>query len=311
MFKRIFSAVDGSRSAEYVLPDAVEIARLSGSELILGYVLSDDSGLINGTSAATAQAVADSYLERAVRSLTDQQVNARGVLLYGNPAREIIRYCAKNDVDAIAMTTHGRSGLRRVMLGSVADEVVRTASAPVLVRRIREHMPERLSLRGDGVLVPLDGSELAESVIPYALEIARLMRCTVILLRVVSYQDLTAIPPMFQGTGDAGLVSQRIDAERDNALDYLRAVRERWQNQGINIDVVVRVGVPFEVILDVADELNAGMIALSTNGRSGLRRAVLGSVATALLQNAHVPVMTLVPHMAARGDTSETTAVSV
>src|SRR5690606_15735787 len=102
-----------SRSAENVLPDAVKMAREFGSELILGYALPSDSGPVKGVEASTAQAVADGYLEQTIRSLADQQINVRGVLLYGDPAEEIVRYVTMNGIDAIAMTTHGRSGWRR------------------------------------------------------------------------------------------------------------------------------------------------------------------------------------------------------
>lgn len=296
MFAKILVAVDGSRSAENVLPDAVKMAHRLGSELILAYVLPDDSGPVNGIEANTAQAVADSYLERAVRSLAEQQINARGVLLYGEPAEEIVRCVMTNDIDAIAMTTHGRGGWRRVIIGSVADQVVRTAPVPVLVRRIQEHSPERLSLQGDGVVVPLDGSELAEGVIPYALELARAMQSRITLLRAISYQELTEIDPTFQGVAyDARVASHLVDAELDKAVEYLRAVRARFADSGVDIELDARFGVPTEVILGVAAESNAGLIALSTHGRSGVRRAVLGSVATTLLQEASVPVMTLSP----------------
>jgi nucleotide-binding universal stress UspA family protein len=136
------------------------------------------------------------------------------------------------------------------------------------------------------VLIPLDGSELAEAILPFAERFAGPLDAEVCLLRVV--EPLTAIP----GLGTGGVVGPEALALREaEARGYLAEMAHRLEGRGLRVRTVVGVGVPELTILEVATAEKADLIAMSTHGRRGLRRAVFGSVAEAVLRSAAVPVL--------------------
>jgi nucleotide-binding universal stress UspA family protein len=136
------------------------------------------------------------------------------------------------------------------------------------------------------LLIPLDGSEPAESVLPFAERIAGPVDAEICLLRVV--EPMAAIPRL--GTGEAGgpeaLASRRLEA-----TEYLAAMARRLESRGLHVRTLVTVGTPGREILEVAKAEHVDLVAMSTHGRRGLRRAVFGSVAEEVLGSADVPVL--------------------
>lgn len=189
-------------------------------------------------------------------------------------AAALARSAQGRGVDLIVMTTHGRGGVSRVWLGSVADALVRQTRVPLLLVR-----PSRDPGRGPfrQIVVPLDGSPRAEAVLPVALALAARPVARLTLLRVV--------PP-------------------DHA-DDARSVREDFERIAStllaeDVEVVPRVVLddnPARAILRVADELDAGLIAMATHGRGGVRRLVLGSVADKVIRGTDRPVLVVRPEV--------------
>jgi nucleotide-binding universal stress UspA family protein len=188
----------------------------------------------------------------------------------------------------IAMTTHGRGAVGRVFFGSVADRVVRHAPIPVFLVRPNaddQAAPRRIAR----VVVPLDGSELAEAAVPLATELAERLGAPITLLQAVDAE--LAHSPL----GDLGLpdlAEQIARATLERAQEDLETVAERLQRQGRAANVQVLDGSPFFVLVEALrpDDL----VILTSHGRGGARRWLLGSVAEKLVRTAPCPLL-LVP----------------
>ncbi len=198
-----------------------------------------------------------------------------------------IRVCG---ADLVVMTTHGRGPVSRFFLGSVADGLLRKAPVPLLLVRPREPAPELIPEPAmQRLLIPLDGSALAEQVLEPALELARLTdgRCT--LVRVVEiHSGLPDSPP--GSPGPPG------EVHVEEAQAYLKSVAGRFGDQGLPIRTCVVVGrsIP-ETVLEQARVQGSDLIALATHGRGGIRRLLLGSVADQVIQGATTPVLVYRP----------------
>ena len=143
MFKKILVTLDGSELAEKVLPHVEALAKNFESEVILFHVLtlpaisaSPEASLVEDKEFARKDAL--EYLERIAYRLKTLHIKARPVVAEGKPADEIVDYAALEEVDVIAMSTHGRSGLGRWVFGSVAERVLRATACPVLLVRVKE-----------------------------------------------------------------------------------------------------------------------------------------------------------------------------
>ncbi len=147
------------------------------------------------------------------------------------------------------------------------------------------------------ILVPLDGSELAETALPHAEEIARRFQARVLLLRaVVSAHQVVAET----ATPDAPRLSldvaqRRQEAEVEAAEGYLGSISHRLVAAGLRVETQVAEGPPAAAILEYAAEAHVSLIVMSTHGRGGLRRLVFGSVADEVLRSSHLPVLLLRP----------------
>ena len=153
------------------------------------------------------------------------------------------------------------------------------------------------------ILVPLDGSELAEGVLPYAVEIARKFDSELVLMQAVTpfARLLAETAPGTPETSptavevSADIARQRLEGEIKQAQNYLDSIKTKLQNDGVNTRTHVVEGAAGAAIIDYAREVNASLIAMSTHGRSGLGRLVFGSVADEVLRNSHVPVLVVRP----------------
>jgi nucleotide-binding universal stress UspA family protein len=149
MYKRILVPLDGSQLAEQALPHAVIHAKQFGAEVVLLKVLGplpepsmSSPRVIRNAEAASAQ-LALEYLEGLAAGLREEGIPARAATVEGKPYVEIIRFAEENDIDLIAMSTRGHSGLSRWLLGSVADRVARGATVPLLLIQARSEQEEK------------------------------------------------------------------------------------------------------------------------------------------------------------------------
>ncbi|HEY3081218.1 MAG TPA: universal stress protein [Chloroflexota bacterium] len=282
--RAILVPLDGTAQSQRVLPCAEALARGTDGWLLLmeaaeGYAFYEEDARL---ARRTALAAAEQYLAELERSERGRGVAAARVLLEGPPVPAILAAAESSDADLIVMATHARSGLDRLVAGSVAEEVLRRSSVPLLLvpPGAGEPPPSEGTLR---VLVPLDGSRLAEAALEAAAALAPPSRLELLLLRVAEPPDRVQ--------SRRQPASQTIAAHM-HAADRLRPLRAA----GAVVTAEVRSGRdPAETIAAVARERSCHLIAMATHGRSGLARLLLGSVAAATLARASVPVLLVRP----------------
>jgi nucleotide-binding universal stress UspA family protein len=200
-------------------------------------------------------------------------------------APALLRYAEEHAIDLIVMGTHGRSGLRRMLLGSVAEEVVRWAPCPVLTVRANGPTVDEIA----SILVPVDFSESSKAAVRQAVRLARLFGARLDLLHVGE----TVPVPAFYDTGF--IVYEYGPQFAEHALEQLHGLvdDELAGDPGAALEVRVHVGVGQSpsVIVKEAERLGSGLIVMGTRGLSGLKHLLLGSVAERVLRLARCPVL--------------------
>jgi nucleotide-binding universal stress UspA family protein len=299
MFRRVLVPLDGSPFAEQALPHALGIVRRAGATLDLVhvhvlYALTDPAcGRYSFVPKIDEEhrRQEELYLEGTAKWLSAvSPVPTTSAVVNGLDANGILQRVQDTKADLIVMTTHGRGPLGRFFLGGVADELIRQAAVPVLLVRPRDPapgiVPEPLL---EHVLVPLDGSSLAERVLEPALDFLRLWegRCT--LLRVIEASPATT----------AGRPNRPRPPEQEQeaaARAYLEKLAGRLREEGMAVQtriVVAPHAAP--AILEAAQTEHCDFIALATHGRGGLRRMLLGSVADTVIRGDSIPVLVYRP----------------
>jgi nucleotide-binding universal stress UspA family protein len=240
------------------------------------------------TSAAEAE------LDEAANALEVTGVGVERLVAVGEPDEEIVAAAAQHGADLIAMASHGRGALGRAIFGSVADRVARTATVPVLiVRSAAEEAGGPATIAR--LVVPLDGSEIAERALPVASDLAHRLD---IPIHVVRATDPGSTVPMPRGViGAAPMVSAEIvdrvwqEAESEAESTVSEAI-SHLKREGMEASGAVLSGSPFFAISEATKP--GDLIVLTSHGRGGVRRWLLGSVAEKLVREASVPVL-LVP----------------
>lgn len=290
---KILFPTDFSEHAAAAWLYAVGLAREGGAELHVLRVVAppvlgaSPEGVVSLALVDEMPAEAEGVMAELAASARTFGVATRIRTSIGDAASEIVAYAADQRIGLIVMATTGRTGLAYVLLGSVAERVVRHATCPVLtVRYDGEAAPVVLTrgtlpqLRRIRVLVPLDGSELGEAVLPHVVKFAKRHRADLMLLRVAHAHALREVD----------LVDAQIRVVQ-TAEAYLAGVAGRLAAEGLHVLPVVRYGETAEEILDDIWTRRPDLVAMGTHGRTGLTHLVLGSVAERTLRSSPVPVL--------------------
>jgi len=297
MFERLLVPLDGSEQAEATLPYAEELAARIGSEVVLLQV-GEPERECSGTERQSYLAYLD-RLARTVRRMAAvraarnshperREVRVQTVVLQGNPAERITEYAAGNAIGLIVMAAHGRSGLTRWAVGSVADKVLRAARIPIaLITGPARDVPTRDKGALDKALLPLDGSKIGEAALEYVEELAPKMGTELTLLQVVEHKYVAYSAEI---GGYIPYPQEWLTATEDAARSYLAGVEARLKAKGITVSSRVEIGLAADTIVDVAEKMKADFIAMSTHGRSGMGRWVFGSVADRVIHAGKMPV---------------------
>ena len=296
MFERILVPLDGSEAAEEALPLAEAWAHRTGAPLHLVRVI-DPAGLgplgtvMLHTDALAMQLLleeeriaARAYLERVEQEVRDRQHAVTVEYRQGPAAQELLAITQPGDL--LVMATHGRGGLARWFLGSVAETVVRRATVPVCLVRASDIAPRPFAI--DRLVVPLDGSPLAEEALPTALSLAKRLQTPIHLITVI---DVSGGAPMELAAAavSARRFEETVTRHFTDAQALLAQPHERLQEEGVVTSVEVRHGVPGAAIVDAV--LPGDFIVMTSHGRTGPPRWFLGSVAEAVIRHASVPVL--------------------
>lgn len=300
---KVLIPLDGSPFAERVLPHIERLITSVGSEedaseeteLVLLRVVEPYSFLAPPETLAVPPTIgltglresAETYLKHVEGELRQMGLRgAHGQVVEGDVASAICDVADAQGADLIAMTTHGRSGVGRWAFGSVADRVVRTANQPVFLVRVTTEVLPRDTIRR--ILVPLDGSDLAEKALPQAQALARDNDAEILLLRAIEPLTDREVATIFVNweSSDAVYAHRQTAAER-----YLGEVQAELRATGVSSSVLVDEGHAADLILDTVEAEDIDLIVMSTHGRSGLARWVYGSVADKVLHEAICPLL--------------------
>lgn len=290
MFRSLLVPLDGSLFGEHALPLALSISRRAGARLQLlrvhvpyAFMYTDSISVYADVADQAFQEQERAYLEEVSKRLAKVSVPVTAGIAEGMEIAGMVKaFADRNASDLIVMTTHGYGPLTRFWLGSVADELIRRSSVPVLLVRPQER---EVDLTHEPVLhqllIPLDGSELAEQVLGPAAALGSLMKADFTLLRVVPSR-----------TEPAGPSEPALEQAKAEAQAYLERVAARLRDQALTVQTQVVSGKQAAVsILEVAQHHSTDLIALETHGRRGLSRLRLGSVADKVVRGACTPVL--------------------
>ena len=304
--------LDGSELAEVVFAYAKELAGRLSLDVTLLHVCSpteQELAPMHRSYTEHMAGIVKLQVEAIQKKVGIQPggkaVEVRGELAVGYPAEEILSYADENDIDLILMSTHGRSGIRRWAMGSVADKVLRASKVPVWL--VRAGIPEEVvydKWPSRTILVPLDGSELAESVLPHVEAVAKQRGAEivdVILLRVCEPPIISSdYPEAIMPLSWEEHVEQQMALCKRASEKYLARVEKRLKDAGLKVRSEALVGKPplgnpANEIIDYANRNPFNLIVMATHGRSGISRWAYGSVAARVLLGVSSPLFLVRP----------------
>lgn len=285
----ILMPLDGSEMSEFALPYAAEVATALGAEPVVARIVERThwSGAGSGYLVAPqmyadllaiAEADAQKETQRAVARFSARGLAARRVVEYAISPAQLVEISEREHASFVVMATHGRSGMARATLGSVADHVTRHGYCPTLLVRARGRLPEHPALAD--ALLPLDGSAMSEVALPTLARLAGKLVQRVTLLRVIE-------PDARSGISDTA--QQGLDAIRERIEQEMESLRG-------HVETLLLWGAPGQQILE--ESKHHDLIIMATHGETGATRWAFGSVADEALHDARTPL--LLTHPATR-----------
>jgi nucleotide-binding universal stress UspA family protein len=296
MYTRMLIPLDGSKTAETVLPYARAVSGALKVPIELLAVV-DISEM--GAQMAISQArFLDTMLPDVERSSAEYLkgiaarsggVETKCTVAKGKPEDVIIESASMDRSTLVAMATHGRSGLNRWMLGSVCEKVLRGCTNPLLLVRAKETLPDEDNVALKSILVPLDGSELAERVLPTVQALAQAMNLEMVLCRAYH------IPySVYSGTEGYTAINfeELLASVKKEAVEYLEKKTAEMKSLGVaKISFVTKEGFGADEIIALGRAIPDNLIAMCSHGRSGVKRWVLGSVTETIVRHSGDPVL--------------------
>jgi nucleotide-binding universal stress UspA family protein len=298
MLKKILVPLDGSILAQKALAPAMDLARpVHGKVFLVSASVTEQLEAVEAVQPPMLSIEAPyhrshetltSYLQTASAAYAHPDVTIQAEVVPGDPASVIVDTAEAEDVDLIVMSTHGRTGLSRWVLGSVAVKVLRCAPCPVLVVRGTAAFAR--------VLITLDGSPLSEQALEPGLEVARLLGSSISLMSVEPYQELDSRLVAELEKVERGLGGQATDDFYHRIEAYLdRIARKHQPEMEQKIRIAPRAGRVAPAILNYVESEGIGLIVMATHGRTGLQRWAYGSVTEKVLRRAKCSMLIVRP----------------
>lgn len=292
--RRLLCPVDFSEGCRHAVDLALAIAHGNGGQLRALHVLQPVPALVPFTDPLAhppgvwtpedIEAIRQDALRFVAGEGAGSGVAVEAVCLEGNPAREILRDAETEPTDLIVLGTHGRSGFKRLLLGSVTERVLRHADCPVLTvpPRAPDAVPRGAQVFGH-IVVAVDFSDSSQAALKLGMELARLYGAKLTAVHVVEPVPTYA---------DSGIPGLDADIEREAAYGYLKGLLERIA-PGTAADEVVLVGHAATGVLQVAANVHADLIVAGVHGRNAMDLMFFGSTANRLVREAVCPVLTV------------------
>lgn len=300
MFSKIIVPLDGSEFGELALSTALGLATVSGAKVCLATVVSiltpprytHPVTSIDQETYRDAEAHARAYQRSVVEKIRKSGIDVpiSTFVGVGRVVDTLDRKVRESGTDLLVIATHGRGPLMRSWLGSVADGLVRRTPCPVLmIRPEKGEVPELTKpVAFKNILVALDGSTEATEILGHVPSLASPLGAQVLLLRIIPPYMPAGSPHLPHLTPEQADIASEEESAARSLSDASRTLRER----GLDVETHVMSGShPADGILDFAREKRPDAVALTTHGRGGISRMLLGSIADKVVRAAHGPVL--------------------
>jgi nucleotide-binding universal stress UspA family protein len=296
MAPRIVVPLDGSDEGERAVPFARALAARwqAGVTLVSVIEVAMEFDAWADARQLSSQDAVQQWIDerRAYLETTAKQFDGRDVQVevrLGTPAQELVAFIEEVEDAVLVLTSHARTGLAQIVVGSVAFTIVHRVQCPVFVLRREGEDGAVPTPDFASVLVPLDGSELSEQALNTGLQLLGDPKPVLHLVRAVE------TPRWVTGALNTGLVGDYYEASRGEAEQYLDAQATRLRAAGYTVEVEAQEGRPADIITHRARELGVDQILMATHARSTAGRVFMGSVALSVLQSASTPLLLIRP----------------
>jgi nucleotide-binding universal stress UspA family protein len=288
MLNHILVPLDGSTLAECVLPHVAAIAPVNHARITLLHVLQQAQN--GGTPAVDPvewhlqKQNAEKYLEGIVHRLSEAGIlGVESVVLEGNPAGSVIDFARSNNVDLIALSTHGHSGLSGWNVSGVVQKILlRSYKSTLLVRAYLPSTTGMTKVRYKRLFVGMDCSARSEYVLPLAINLAQFYKAQLILETVIEKPRIIKRMPVSQEIAE--LAHQFVEKNQQAASHYFKQLLAQFSTKDLKIKTHISIGEnAIGVLHDMAEESNADLVLLVAHGESGERRWPYGSVTTSFI----------------------------
>jgi nucleotide-binding universal stress UspA family protein len=294
LFNHLLVPLDGSSLAEAILPAALSLGRHFGARVTLLHVVEPSApATIHGDRHLGAAEEAEAYLKRTARQFEDAGVPVDwhvDLVEHGDVAKSIFAHSGELHADLVTLTSHGASGLRGIVFGNIAQQVVQSGKVPVFMVRSESAQPDFDPRK---ILVPLDSSALYEPALELAANLAGRYGAALHILVVVP--TMTTLSPERAATGVLLPSSTKaiLDLAQDGAAEYVQRKVQEYKARGMSITAEVERGDTAPKILEVAGRIPVDLLVMATHGRAGLDAFWQGSVTPKVLGRSKAPVLML------------------
>lgn len=285
--QNILVSTDFSNHSEIALSFGKNLARITGATLHVLTVVEPLSLVVEGSETLQAEFVeqgntfARTAMQKLAGGFQQEGIVTRPAVNTGHPVEQILLYASENNIDCIVMGTHGRRGVQRLFLGSVAEEILHRAHCPVMVVNNQHTRAATLSL--ETIVVPIDCSDYSDFVVEYGVTLANLLRARVELVHVVEPSKHKEVPAGLDVDFDASLYYE--------AGEQLKVYAGQFIDAGIDVQTHLLSGYADETITTFSNTVKADMICVGAHGKRGSLAVTLGSTATRIVRNASCPVL--------------------
>lgn len=276
--KKILTCIDGSEESFHAFEEAVRFANeknLTVFVLTVAPPYHGDLDLVGmGVSLDKLSKPYKEALSKAQEIASEYKVLVKTLYEEGEPFEKIIDVAEEISADLIVMGKKGMSALKQLLIGSVTERVIGYSNIDVLV------VPKQASIQWNKIVVAVDTSKFAEKICQRALEIAKEFKSDINIVSAVEFS-----PEVFE------IRPEILDVEVEKTKKFLKEIESKFQKENIFPKIFIKEGEPYEKILEVANEIKAEMIVMSSHGRTGLRRLLMGSTCQRVIGLSKVPVL--------------------
>jgi nucleotide-binding universal stress UspA family protein len=281
MFDNILVPTDGSDCAQAAVGYAADLASRYDAEVHALCVV-DSRTLENAPQYDQIKKEREEVAERTCNDISVSGVPVEQAVRTDVPHKAILRYTTEQDIDLVVMGTHGRTGVERYLLGSVTEKVVRLSDVPALT--VKAEDDGEVTYPYTDILVPTDGSGGSEAAVDPAVDVASTYDARLHALSVV---DTMAMGVDVR----SGAV---LEALEESAQSAVQTIEEQATQASVSaVETAIKHGNPYRGIRSYVEEHDIDLVVMGTQGRSGIERYLLGSVAEKTLRTSPVPVMTV------------------